>query len=90
MLAYILRRIALMIPVLFTISVISFVIIQLPPGDFLTTLQLVLDQYPSAKLEADERGLLLRWSPPPVLCRRSAVPKMPEPEPPADGGKAPA
>ncbi len=39
MLAYILRRIALMIPVLFTISVISFVIIQLPPGDFLTTLQ---------------------------------------------------
>jgi len=58
--------------------------------DFLTTLQLVLDQYPSAKLEADERGLLLRWSPPPVLCRRSAVPKMPEPEPPADGGKAPA
>jgi peptide/nickel transport system permease protein len=39
MLAYILRRIALMIPVLFTISVIAFVIIQLPPGDFLTTLQ---------------------------------------------------
>jgi peptide/nickel transport system permease protein len=39
MLAYILRRIALMVPVLFTISVISFVIIQLPPGDFLTTLQ---------------------------------------------------
>jgi peptide/nickel transport system permease protein len=39
MLTYILRRIALMIPVLFTISIISFVIIQLPPGDFLTTLQ---------------------------------------------------
>jgi peptide/nickel transport system permease protein len=28
-----------MIPVLFTISVISFTVIQLPPGDFLTTLQ---------------------------------------------------
>jgi peptide/nickel transport system permease protein len=42
MIAYILRRIALMIPVLFTISVIAFVIIQLPPGDFLTTLQAVV------------------------------------------------
>jgi hypothetical protein len=58
--------------------------------DFLTTLRLVLDQYPSAKLEADEKGLLLRWSQPPVLCRRSAVPKMSEPEPPADGGEGPA
>jgi len=58
--------------------------------DFLTTLRLALDQYPSAKLKADERGLLLRWSQPPVLCRRSAVPKLPEPEPPAEGGEAPA
>jgi peptide/nickel transport system permease protein len=39
MLAYILRRILTMIPVLFVISIISFVIIQLPPGDFLSTLQ---------------------------------------------------
>jgi peptide/nickel transport system permease protein len=37
MLGYILRRILFMIPTLFIISVISFVIIQLPPGDFLTT-----------------------------------------------------
>ncbi len=37
MLAYILRRIMIMIPTLIAISVISFVIIQLPPGDFLTT-----------------------------------------------------
>jgi peptide/nickel transport system permease protein len=42
MLAYILRRIVLMIPVLLTISIIAFVIIQLPPGDFLTTLQSVV------------------------------------------------
>ena len=34
---YIIRRILLMIPTLFVISVISFVIIQLPPGDFLTS-----------------------------------------------------
>ncbi len=37
MLGYILRRVLFMIPTLFIISVISFVIIQLPPGDFLTT-----------------------------------------------------
>ncbi|MFH0825595.1 MAG: ABC transporter permease [Pseudomonadota bacterium] len=37
MLAYIIRRILIMIPVLIAISIISFTIIQLPPGDFLTT-----------------------------------------------------
>jgi peptide/nickel transport system permease protein len=35
--AYIIRRLLLMIPTLVAISVISFTIIQLPPGDFLTT-----------------------------------------------------
>jgi len=39
MLAYILRRLAVMIPMLFLVSVITFIIIQLPPGDFFTTLQ---------------------------------------------------
>ena len=37
MFAYIIRRILIMIPTLIAISIISFVIIQLPPGDFLTT-----------------------------------------------------
>jgi peptide/nickel transport system permease protein len=37
MLAYILRRIGIMIPTLFIISIISFIVIQLPPGDFLTS-----------------------------------------------------
>jgi peptide/nickel transport system permease protein len=37
MLAYVVRRILLLIPTLFVISVISFVIIQLPPGDYLTS-----------------------------------------------------
>ena len=37
MLTYIIRRILLLIPTLFVISIISFVIIQLPPGDFLTS-----------------------------------------------------
>ncbi len=35
---YILRRILLMIPTLFVISIVAFLVIQLPPGDFLTTL----------------------------------------------------
>jgi peptide/nickel transport system permease protein len=34
---YILRRILYMIPTLIVISIVSFIIIQLPPGDYLTT-----------------------------------------------------
>jgi len=37
MLSYILRRVLFMIPTLLVISVISFVLIQLPPGDYLTS-----------------------------------------------------
>ena len=39
MLAYIARRILVMIPTLLVISAVSFIIIQLPPGDYLTTLE---------------------------------------------------
>lgn len=37
MLSYVVRRVFVMIPTLVAISFITFVIIQLPPGDFLTT-----------------------------------------------------
>ena len=37
MLQFIIKRTLLMIPTLFAISVVTFVIIQLPPGDFFTT-----------------------------------------------------
>ena len=37
MFAYIARRVLIMIPMLFLISIISFVAIQLPPGDYLTS-----------------------------------------------------
>ena len=33
---YILKRLLLIIPTLFAVSLVSFVVIQLPPGDFLT------------------------------------------------------
>jgi len=36
MVAYILRRLLLFIPLLIILSIVAFVIIQLPPGDFLT------------------------------------------------------
>jgi peptide/nickel transport system permease protein len=39
MLAYTLRRLLAMIPTLIVVSIITFIIIQLPPGDFFTTLQ---------------------------------------------------
>ncbi len=39
MVAYISRRLLAMIPTLVLISIITFIIIQLPPGDFFTTLQ---------------------------------------------------
>ncbi len=42
MLGYILRRIGIMIPTLFIISIISFVVIQLPPGDFLSSYVMTL------------------------------------------------
>ena len=42
MLGYILRRIGIMIPTLFIISIISFGVIQLPPGDFLTSYAMTL------------------------------------------------
>jgi peptide/nickel transport system permease protein len=38
MLAYVARRVIYMVPTLIAISIITFIIIQLPPGDYLTTL----------------------------------------------------
>jgi peptide/nickel transport system permease protein len=38
MLQYIVRRILLIIPTILVVSIVAFVIIQLPPGDFLTVL----------------------------------------------------
>jgi peptide/nickel transport system permease protein len=38
MLSFIIRRILLMIPTMIVISLVAFIVIQLPPGDFLTAL----------------------------------------------------
>jgi peptide/nickel transport system permease protein len=63
MLAYFVRRLLYMIPTLFAISVVSFLIIQLPPGDFLSTIVADLaaqgDRVDSARLASlrDRYGL---------------------------------
>ncbi|WP_020577495.1 ABC transporter permease [Actinopolymorpha alba] len=73
MLGYIGRRILLMIPMIFAISIVSFVIIQLPPGDYLTTVvaQLsaqgdVVDQAQLAALKAqyglDQPMIVQYWT----------------------------
>lgn len=38
MLSYVVRRLLVMIPTLLAISLVTFIIIQLPPGDYLTTM----------------------------------------------------
>ncbi len=58
MATYVVRRILAMIPMLVVISFISFVIIQLPPGDYLTTLQAV--QGTSGGGMSNEQADLLR------------------------------
>lgn len=58
MLAYIARRIIAMFPMLLVISFVSFVIIQLPPGDYLNTLQAV--QGTSGGGMSNETAQLLR------------------------------
>lgn len=44
MLSYIIRRVLYMIVTLFLISIVSFVIIQLPPGDYLTSMVATMAQ----------------------------------------------
>lgn len=58
MLSYIVRRVVMMVPMLLLISFISFVIIQLPPGDFLLTMQAV--QGSSGGGMTNEQAELLR------------------------------
>jgi len=56
MLLFIVRRILYMIPTLFVISLLSFIVIQAPPGDFLTSYAAQLraqgDEVDAAQLEA--------------------------------------
>ena len=59
---YLIQRLLLMLPTVFLISVVTFVIIQLPPGDFLTTLisDLEASGDDMARREAEELRDVLR------------------------------
>lgn len=61
MLGYILRRIGMMIPTLIVISMISFIIIQLPPGDYLTSYAATLRATGDAVDEAELASLRERY-----------------------------
>ncbi|MEO3756324.1 ABC transporter permease [Streptomyces sp. B6B3] len=61
MLGYLLRRVLYMIPVLFGISVVAFWIIQLPPGDYLTTYVQGLTQSGQAVSQAQVDALSERY-----------------------------
>jgi peptide/nickel transport system permease protein len=56
MLKFILRRVFMAIPTMVVISIVSFALIQLPPGDFLTSYAATLSQQgdtiPPEQLEA--------------------------------------
>ena len=43
MFRFILRRILLLIPTILAVSIISFLVIQLPPGDYLTNYIITLE-----------------------------------------------
>jgi peptide/nickel transport system permease protein len=57
MLSYIIRRIVQLIPLLVGISIISFVLIELPPGDFLTMRIITLEQSGTRVSEAQIASL---------------------------------
>jgi len=48
MIGYVIRRLLMMIPMLFMVSLLTFIIIQLPPGDFLNSLVIQMSEQGTA------------------------------------------
>ena len=61
MLVYIARRVVLMIPTVFLISIIVFVVIELPPGDYLTSYVMSLEAQGETVDDALLKGLEIRY-----------------------------
>ena len=61
MIQYLVRRILIVLPTLAVVSIISFIIIQLPPGDFLTTYVAQLKATGEAVDEAEVAALARRY-----------------------------
>ena len=62
MLQFVLRRFVLMIPLLFVISIVTFVLIQLPPGDYLTSYIAALGETGETVDEAQAAALRARYA----------------------------
>ena len=60
MLSFIIRRIIILVPLLFLLSIITFVVIELPPGDYLTFYILGLEQLGGTKVSEAEIARLTR------------------------------
>ena len=58
MLKYIGRRVLILIPTLIAISIVTFVVIQLPPGDFLSTRVAEMQAFGDGTVEAQELARL--------------------------------
>jgi peptide/nickel transport system permease protein len=62
MTAYILRRLLFMVPTLLLISFVCFLIIQLPPGDYITSYVAALEAEGTPVSEAEIESLRIRYS----------------------------
>lgn len=61
MLNYIIHRIIILVPLLIIVSILCFVIIQLPPGDFLTTYIMTLRASGTEVAESEIRSLYILY-----------------------------
>jgi peptide/nickel transport system permease protein len=70
---YIARRVLLLIPVLFAISMVSFVIIELPPGDYVSTLVAQMRQRGVELTPAEENALIRQYGMDQTVAERYGV-----------------
>ncbi len=61
MLSFILRRLLYMIPTIIVISIITFIIIELPPGDFLTSYIVQLEAHGASVSKDQVESLKVRY-----------------------------
>ena len=61
MLVYILRRVLIIIPMLLAVSIVAFLVIQAPPGDFLTVYISQLESRGEQVADDQAQALRLRW-----------------------------
>lgn len=62
MLTYIARRLVMLIPVIFAISLVSFMVIELPPGDYLTSLVAQMRAQGIELSEAEQESLKRQYA----------------------------